>query len=36
MIGTNDDTVKHPRKTANKTALMTAVDYLARQAHSEK
>lgn len=36
MIGTHDDTVKRPRKTADKTALMTAVDYLARQAHSEK
>ena len=36
MIDTNDDVSKHTRKAADKTALMTAVDYLARQAHSEK
>ena len=36
MIDTNDDVSKHSRKAADKTALMTAVDYLARQAHSEK
>ena len=36
MNDTHDQEEKRSRKAANKTALMTAVDYLARQAHSEK
>ena len=36
MNDTHDQEEKRSRKAANKTALMTAVDYLTRQAHSEK
>ena len=36
MNGTSDAPKKRGRKSQAKTALVTAVDYLARQAHSEK
>ncbi|WP_315436612.1 regulatory protein RecX, partial [uncultured Selenomonas sp.] len=36
MNGTGDAPKKRGRKSQAKTALVTAVDYLARQAHSEK
>ena len=36
MNGTGDAPKKRGRKSQEKTALVTAVDYLARQAHSEK
>ena len=36
MSDAHDAGVKRSRKSADKTALMTAVDYLARQAHSEQ
>ena len=36
MIPVQNRTGKSLRKSQEKTALMTAVDYLARQAHSEK
>ena len=36
MSPVQDGAKKSPRKTQQKTALVTAVDYLARQAHSEK
>ena len=36
MNDTTDDSRNTARKSQEKTALVTAVDYLARQAHSEK
>ena len=36
MIDANSAGEKRSRKSSEKTALITAVDYLARQAHSEK